>query len=135
MSFELSPRRILVALALAAGCLAVVAQLGGKAQAGIEPCPEKTLCVWQHNDGGGQLVKIKSDGISNKLAEKMNNEASSLINNRGKRSYLYDKRNGQGAKICLSPHDSFSDLGAEFGFNDLASSSKNTDKKSDCPPH
>jgi sarcosine oxidase delta subunit len=133
MSFELRLRHILIALALAAGWLAMVAQLGDEARAGGEACPAKTLCVWEHNEGAGQLVKIAKDGISNKLAEKMNNGASSVINNRNKRAYLYDRRNGKGTKVCLSPGAEVGDLGSFADFNDLASSSKNTDRKSDCP--
>ena len=77
-------------------------------------------------------MKIKSDGISNKLAEKMNNEASSFINNRNRRAYLYDKRNGEGERICLGPTVSAPSLGA-YSFNDLASSSRNSKVKKDCP--
>jgi hypothetical protein len=120
---------------IAVGALgALSASLGGSASAGTKPlCPKKTLCVWADDKGGGQLVKIKKDGISNKLAEKMNNEASSVINNRNRRSYLYDKRNGKGEKVCLSPHAEIVSLGAFADFNDMATSSKNAKKKKACP--
>jgi Peptidase inhibitor family I36 len=132
MSFASNPRRALVAAGMAVATVALVASLGGTASAGAG-CPEKTLCVWQDNEGGGEQVNIKADGISNKLAKKLNNGASSVINNRNKRAYLYDKRGGKGDKVCLDPGAEVADLGSFANFNDLASSSKNTDNKKDCP--
>jgi hypothetical protein len=131
MSFQLSPRRMLVTLALTGGCLAMLASLGGEASAGVPLlCPEKTLCVFADNDFGGQVVKIDGKGVSNKLAKKMDDQASSVINTRGKRAYLYEMKNGNGSRFCIDPHSSVVSLG---GFNDLASSSKNSRKAGLCP--
>jgi hypothetical protein len=130
MSVRFNARRAVIGLTVAGAAVALVASLGASASAGIPACPKKTLCVWQDVEGEGKLVKNTSDGISNKLAKKMNNEASSAINNRGKRAYLYDKRNGKGEKHCISPHDAINL--SEVDFNDIASSSKNTAKKKDC---
>jgi Peptidase inhibitor family I36 len=118
---------IAAAAALGAGASADV----GQAQRG--GCPDKTLCVWENDDDGGTLVKIHGTGVSNKLAQKLNNQASSAINNRGRRAYLYDKRNGDGDRICLDPHAEVASLGDYGNFNDLASSSRNAKPKSDCP--
>lgn len=87
-------------------------------------CPEGKLCVWEHNTQGGEVVKIGGSGKSNKLFKKMNNEASSLINNRDEKAFLYDKRNGNGERRCFEPGETVDSLG-DTGFNDLASSSRN----------
>jgi hypothetical protein len=133
MTFTHTMRLVVLALGAAAAAVGLATMLAASPASAGPSCPEKTLCVWQHNDLGGQLVKMKSDGISNKLAKKMNNEASSVINNRNKRAYLYDRRNGKGEKICLSPKANYHDLGGSFDFNDVASSSRNTNNKDDCP--
>jgi hypothetical protein len=131
MTFTRTMRIGVLGVALAVtGLLAFLSNHAARAGDG---CPAKTLCVWQDNEGGGQLVKISSDGISNKLAKKMNNEASSVINNRNKRAYLYDGKNGKGTKVCLSPGAEIGDLGSFADFNDAASSSKNADSKKGCP--
>jgi hypothetical protein len=130
MHTKLNPRRAgAAAIAVTAAALAV-ASVGGTASAGPPACPEKTLCVWQHADFDGQLVKITKKGVSNKLAEKMNNEASSVINNFNKRAFLYDKRNAEGDRFCFAGGDEVPNLGP---FNDLASSSKVTKSDKLCP--
>ena len=132
MTLTRSTRIALLVLGAAAAAAGFAAIQSTDAAAG-GGCPDKTLCVWQDNEGGGQLVKISSDGISNKLANKMNNEASSVINNRNRRAYLFAGRNGKGTKVCLSPHAEIGDLGSFADFNDVASSSKNTDRTEGCP--
>jgi hypothetical protein len=124
----------LALLALGGAAVALLASLGGSASAGPTPlCPEKTLCVFEHNEAGGQVVKLTKKGVSNKLAKKMNNEASSVLNETNKRIFLHDKRNGKGDRVCISPFGGTASL-ADFGdFNDRASSSKITKNKEDCP--
>lgn len=92
-------------------------------------CPDRALCVWEHNNQAGQRVVIRRKGLSDKLARKMDNAASSAINNRGKLAYLYSNKKGGGDVYCLEPGMEANDLG---GFNDLASSSRNTGR-STCP--
>src|SRR5919201_1205807 len=89
-------------LVLGAAATVATAWLTAGASAG-ESCPDNTLCLYQHDDFAGELVKLPKHGLSNKLAEQMNNEASSVINNRNKRVYLYAKRNGKGDRVCFSP--------------------------------
>jgi hypothetical protein len=125
-------------MAIAAGALALgaVSALGlamsGSATARGSDCPDGKLCLWQHNEGGGEQVNIRDKrGVSNKLANKMNNEASSLINRTEHRVFVYDKRDGKGDLRCFEPGDEIPDLGA-LGFNDLASSTRVT-KQDFCP--
>ena len=93
-------------------------------------CNEGSLCLYEHNKGGGEIVRINGSGLSNRLAEKMNNAASSVVNYRNKRAFLYDKRNGKGERLCVDPHAKGN---IPSGFNDLASSSKNTNNDNKCP--
>ena len=72
---------------------------------------------------------IQGKGISNKLARDMNDAASSAENTRGRVSFLYAKKDGKGESYCLDPETAYPSLA---GFNDVASSSKNT-KKNHCP--
>jgi hypothetical protein len=132
MSVRFNARRVVVGFVAAAAMVAMIASLGGQASAG-PPCPEKTLCLFEHNGFTGQVVKIRKDGVSNKLAEKMNNQASSAVNNLRTRAFLYEKRNGKGDKICLQHKDYWESLGTTFDFNDVASSSRNTKNRDDCP--
>jgi hypothetical protein len=131
MTLTRTMRLGLLVLAMA-GATAVVVALNvvGSAAAGVKACPSKTLCVWEHADFDGKLVKITKKGVSNKLAEKMNNEASSVINNFNKRAFLYDKRNAEGDRFCLAGGDQVPFIG---DFNDLASSSKVTKSDKLCP--
>jgi hypothetical protein len=133
MSMGLDVRAALIGLVAAAAAVGLAASMAGTASAGGGECPEKTLCVYSSDGFAGTQVNISKDGISNKLAKKINNQASSAFNNRNKRAYLYDGKNGKGDKICLAPHGEYGSLGASFDFNDLASSSKNTDNKKACP--
>jgi hypothetical protein len=125
-------------MAIAAGALTLGAVSGlglamsGSATARGSDCPDGKLCLWQHNEGGGEQVNIRDKrGVSNKLAKKMNNEASSLINRTEHRVFVYDKRDGKGDLRCFEPGDEIPDLGA-LGFNDVASSTRVT-KQDFCP--
>ena len=84
----------------------------------------RALCVWAGPMGSGELVKIRGKGISNKLFKRMNNQATSAFNGRGKAAFLYDSKNGDGESVCIEPHDGIGDLGA-YAFDDRATSSKN----------
>ena len=130
--FARRARVALLGACLAAALMAVMVSLTGTAGAGGTGCPSKTLCVYGSDNFAGDVVKISKDGISNKIAEKLNNAASSVVNNRNRRSFLYDGKNGKGERVCITPHAEITSLGA-FSFNDLASSSKNTNNKTECP--
>jgi Peptidase inhibitor family I36 len=120
---------------VALGTFAAVAlAVPGEGGAGGLGCPDDRVCVWEHDDGNGVQVKLRGRGVSNKLADKMNNEASSLFNNTGGAMFLYDKRNAKGDRVCFGPSvevPSFTIAGK--GFNDRASSAKLTGRD-DCPP-
>lgn len=132
MSGKLRARQLVLgATAVALGVVAV-GSLGATASAGPPACPQKTLCIYEQVKGGGEVVKITDGGISNKLATKMDDEASSVINRRRGRAYLYEKEDGKGRKVCISPHDSIAGL-VDYSFDNLASSSKNSDNENDCP--
>lgn len=118
-------------MAIAAGAMTMAVAVGaglamsGSATARGDTCPDGKLCIWENNEGGGQQVNISGKrGISNKLANKMNNEASSLVNATDVKVFLYDRRNAKGESRCFFPGDEVADLGADSGFNDIASSTK-----------
>ena len=117
-------------LAVTVAAIVTASALGGSATAKLAACPDKALCVWENDNYGGQLVVIQGKGISNKLARDMDDAASSAENTRGRVSFLYPKKNGKGESYCLEPETAYSSLGS--GFNDVASSSKNT-KRNHCP--
>jgi hypothetical protein len=95
-------------------------------------CPDFTLCVWENVNRVPQLVEISNRrGVSNKLARLMNNKASSVENDTGFVAFLYKKRDGKGARICLTPGAIQDDLGL-LSFEDVASSTRVT-RRSVCP--
>ena len=96
-----------------------------------DACPKRTVCVFADINFIGERVTLTKPGISNKLANKMNNEASSVVNDRGKAVFLYDNKNGHGVATCIAPHTYAEDL-SDRTFNDMASSSKLT-KREHCP--
>lgn len=118
----------LAALAAALGLIALApGNVGARGEA--PPCPKKTLCVWEDASYQGVRVKIDGRGISNEIAQKLDDQASSVYNRRGDVSYLYTDQNGEGESFCIEPKDY---IGFISGFNDVASSSKLT-KKNHCP--
>ncbi len=117
---------VLVGLVLALSASAV----SGAKRIPFPPCPKQTLCVFEHDNFEGQRVKIGGTGVSNKLADEMNNQASSYYNRRGRVSFLYVGRNAEGERECAAPREAETSLP---GFNDLASSTKLTKKRTVCP--
>jgi hypothetical protein len=108
-------------------------EIAGGAEQRVEPsCPKRTLCVYEHDQWEGQRVKITETGISNKLAEQMNNRASSAWNRRGKTAVLYTGKNAHGGRLCIRP-GGFPDILSLAGFNDVASSTKLSKKATACP--
>jgi hypothetical protein len=117
-------------LAAAAGVLALMPSAVG-ARGEAPPCPRQTLCLWKQIGYEGKRVEIEGHGVSNQLAQEMNNEASSYYNRRGSVSYLYEDKNGEGDGYCISPRDFYSDLDGG-GFGNRASSTRLT-PKDQCP--
>ena len=120
-------KRRVMAMAAGGVLLAVVAAglaVSSSATARGDLCPDNRLCIWENNEGGGELVKIRGTGVSNKLANKMNNEASSLVNATDVKVFLYDRKNAEGESRCFDPGEEVADLGAHSGYNDIASSTR-----------
>jgi hypothetical protein len=118
-------------IAIGVGALAATAaalSAGPAALAGPPPC--ERVCIFADANYSGQMVTIRGKGISNKLAEKMNNSASSVINATNDRVLLYSKRNARGFNFCVSPNSAVDWVGTDF--NDVASSTKITDNERDC---
>jgi hypothetical protein len=118
-------------IALAAGIAAVAlgvmpATVGARGAS----CDKGTLCIWADASYSGQQVNLKHKGISNKLAEKMDNLASSVKNRRDTVAFLYTDTDGLGDSYCVEPHQKVDFLGL---FNDVASSTKITAHKHHCP--
>jgi hypothetical protein len=100
--------------------------------AGGDPsvCPKQTLCVWGDSFYSAQLVKMKNVGVTNKLGKKMDDQASSVFNRRGRVSYLYADADGQGESYCIEPHQKITFL---TFYNDVASSARLTKHRKQCP--
>ena len=110
---------ILLALAVANPFAGAAAKRGS--------CSTGQVCFFSDADFQGQEVRVARKGISNKLAEKMNNQASSVVSFRDGATVVYDKRNGKGFRICLNPGTKTTDLSLA-DFDDRATSTRNTSK-------
>jgi hypothetical protein len=88
-------------------------------------CPADTLCVWARKNYRGQKVEItKINAISNKLAKRMDNEASSFKNRIAVPGALYAKKDGEGAVMGFCDNEKLPDLGdPKIDFDNRASSS------------
>ncbi len=69
------------------------------------------------------MVKLGKAGLSNKIYLRMNDQASSAKNRRGKASTIYADVDGGGDALCLAPRSGYSDLSGPL-FSDTASSSR-----------
>lgn len=127
-------RFAVLALAATVAVAVVAVPFGGPAAASQtekgSACPNNAVCVYADPGGLGQRVVLKEFGVSNKLAKRMNNEASSAINIADGAIFFYDKRNAEGDRVCMAPNDK-GNL-STFGFEDRASSSKLT-HRNHCP--
>jgi Tol biopolymer transport system component len=99
-----------------------------KRQRGL--CPH-ALCFFEDQAGLGGHVDVTKIGVSNRLAKLMNNQASSVYNDRTGAAFIYDNRNAEGPHICLETGDGFDDM-TDASFNDMATSTKLTHRKH-CP--
>jgi Peptidase inhibitor family I36 len=116
------------AVAVAASALVVsgTASAGGEAKGPPKVCPSKALCVFSSDNFMGDRVVVRRKGISNKIAEQMDDATSSVVNTRGKVSRLYKGKNANGGVFCVNAHAAVPSVGPDF--NDTASSSKLTTK-------
>jgi hypothetical protein len=118
-------------VSIVGAALALWLPVGASGAHRYDACPKQTVCVFADVNLVGEKVKLTKPGVSNKLAVKMNNQASSVVNDRAKAVFLFDKKDGKGVSICIGPHSYVEDL-EDREFNDVASSSKLT-KRDHCP--
>jgi hypothetical protein len=123
-------RGIRISLAAASAALLVASWMSATGGATATPakkagsgCPDETLCLWAKKNYEGQKVEITKVGkVSNKLAEKMNNDAASVKNKFDQIGDLYSGRDGGGGECFgISISTNYPTLG---DFNDRASSSR-----------
>ena len=111
--------RLLVAIALIAASFAAAPATDATAM-----CPDNTLCFWSGINQTGEQVNVsKRKGVSNKIGNRMNNDASSAENDTGYAAILYDKRNGRGVSICIDPTGVAFNL-SDAGFDNFVYSTK-----------
>jgi hypothetical protein len=123
MTLTRSGRLSIAVLAATAATAVALISTAGDAGAGGGSCPDNKLCVFAGDSRSGQRVKIGGNGVSNKLAREMNNQASSLSNRRDTKVFLYEKRGARGEVRCFPPGVTDNALG-DSGFDDVASSTK-----------
>ena len=106
---------IMVALTPAAGEASK-----GKAD---KSCPDDAICVWTKSAYRGERVVVQAEGVSNKIGNKINNEASSIKNRFEHPISIYDKRDANGESRCLGALDRVRDLNAVYNFDNRTTSS------------
>ena len=113
-----------VSAAVVAGGAASADPAQDKAHRAPIPCPKRTLCLWKHSNYAGKRIEIQGKGLSNQIANQLNNEVSSGYNRRSAVSYLYEGKHGEGDFFCFVAKEEVSYVGDAF--NDVASSSRLT---------
>ncbi|MDX6587382.1 MAG: Peptidase inhibitor family [Solirubrobacterales bacterium] len=86
-------------------------------------CPDDAICVWTKSAYRGERVVVQGNGVSNKIGNKINNEASSIKNRFDQTIFIYDKRDATGELRCLGSLDRVRNLGASYGFDNRVASS------------
>jgi hypothetical protein len=86
-------------------------------------CPDDAICVWTKAAYRGERVVVKGEGVSNKIGNKINNEASSVKNRFDQTIWIYDTQDATGEARCLGALDRVRDLGASYNFDDRVASS------------
>ena len=105
-------------------------QTSGAADPKRGACAGK-LCLFNGTIATEERVNFTALGLSNRLAKKMDNKASSVFNDREGVAIIYAGRNGNGARLCLETGDAYGDM-SEVNFDNKASSTRLTDRKN-CP--
>lgn len=113
-------------LITAAASLAVA----GSAVIGIGPaamaqqakasCPGETLCLYQNDDFGGRVEKFSHVAHDANLGT-FNNSASSMINNTGRKAYLWSGKSFSGKKYVAKGDTQDGDF-SNNGFDNTAES-------------
>jgi hypothetical protein len=126
-------RRRLLLPAIVALMTVVLGAIPGQSRAAVGPvCDYGKFCVWVDPNLSGDEVKFKETDheLSNKIANQMDNQASSAWNNTALAAKLYERRDGKGSFLCIPPNTVVSDFNS-MSFDNRASSSKVT-KKAGC---
>jgi hypothetical protein len=103
-------RRYLVTLGLTSALvLGGMTTLAPAAQADNSRCPAKRICLFQHDDFGGwrEVFRSSDRDLRNDYAggSPVNNEASSMINNTGRRIALWEDH-GCGGQVYVARKES-----------------------------
>lgn len=107
-----------------AAVVALVPATGEAAKAkSTKRCPQDAFCVWSKPDYQGKKVVLTKNGVSNKIANQMNNRVSSTKNKFDLTVFIYDKRGAKGEIRCFSSNSKEADLGGSYNFDNRAASS------------
>ena len=122
-----------VAAALLVIAFSSPASLGAAAKAKAKPaCPKDALCLWDKENYEGFRVVVKGNGLSNKVADQMNDLTSSVYLNRKDRiAVLYQDVDGEGDSICLYEDNRWRSNKIGAPFDDAISSTR---VKKNLPP-
>jgi hypothetical protein len=96
-------------------------------------CPAGKVCLWAGEFATQEQINVSDrKGVSNKVGDKMNNQASSVENDTDYAVFLYDKRNARGERICIEPTGTVVNQLSALTFDNVTSSTKVTRKEA-CP--
>ena len=95
-------------------------------------CPNDAICVWTKDNYRGKRVVVKSDNVSNKIGNTINNRTSSIKNRFGQTILIYDKRDAMGESRCVGGLGKVARLGDSYNFDNRATSSDVPDDPSPC---
>jgi hypothetical protein len=119
--------------ALVVGLCAVASPVGERAAfAAASDCPSGWVCVWEHVDFRGRMLKWSQPGgwINLGGALGFNDKLSSWCNNTGRDAQLSFHTNGGGRKTCLQNNTCASRVSSDW--NDEASSIRITNSGRAC---
>jgi len=119
-----SVRRLTLAAALP---LAWFAFSAGPTQAGA-PCPDGAYCLYTKIKGGGKRLVVKKNGLRN-FPDRMDDKASSVVNENGRPVFLYKGRNGNGGVVCIGPGNGLNLAQPSGGFDNSVSSGQVLDEE------
>jgi hypothetical protein len=113
-----------IAVAAAVVMMPFAGSASGPAAKSDRGCPDGSLCVWTKPDFEGKRVVMQKRRRTNRLANTINDQASSLKLRKSGTAVLWEDIDGGGVAYCFDgPRKAASDLG-KIGFDNQASSSK-----------
>jgi hypothetical protein len=90
------------------------------AAASFNDCPDGWVCIWEHTNYEGRMLRFQDRGYWQDLSVyEFNDKVSSWRNRINQDARLSEHAGGGGSLLCMQPNSSSSGVG---GFNDLASS-------------